>query len=332
MRRFTGNVERILDDAWSLQKPVFGVIDQLEVCGWANKCGGNKLYILKCSVCCKDPELFGEGYFELPKADLLKGVAPCGCGKAPKWEKDQWVIRAARASQEHGFKFLGLSGEWKGKYTKVLQHCASHGEWDSGILDTLVSSGHGCPKCRYVTIGTKKQKPDKEMIDSFLASGAFHLDTKFWRSDRKTKQGAAVYWNVSCPTCKESFESFCGDLQAGKIPCGCSVHSQRQAYMNLIIDCGTVLALKFGIARNSNIRVTQQNSKSIYTIINHSIYDFQDVSSCKAAERECKQTLDCGVINKQEMQDGWTETTSLVNIIKIIEIYENHGGVRSVIK
>lgn len=47
------------------------------------------------------------------------------------------------------------------------------------------------------------------------------------------------------------------------------------------------------------------------------------------AERECLQELECGVVLKRDMPDGYTETTWYYNLEKIIQIYERNGGKES---
>ena len=118
-------------------------------------------------------------------------------------------------------------------------------------------------------------------------------------------------------------------LQDGCRPCACSGHRPQECYVNLLIDNNNMaLAIKFGLTVNSESRVKRQDSKSIYAVKQHSIHSFPDVASCKKAERECKQTLECGVLTKEEMPDGFTETTWAFNLDKIISIYEKHGGKR----
>jgi hypothetical protein len=105
------------------------------------------------------------------------------------------------------------------------------------------------------------------------------------------------------------------------------VQRQQQAYVNLVMDDINVVAIKFGIARNSVKRAKQQNTKSLYKIIQHSFHEFPDTASTKKAERECKQVLECGVLSKYDMPYGHTETTWAYNLEKIIVIYERNGGI-----
>jgi hypothetical protein len=313
---------------WSLTAPAFGKDNQLTVVGWSGRTKANaRLYILSCNKCSQDSELFTEGYFKSAKSNLKAGQLPCGCATVVPWSREQYFIRCARVAKEAGYTFLGFVGEWDYKKTKIKMLCEKHGEWSTGSIDTLLNGGRLCPGCGADATVMASTKPDDVMIDSFFASGAFHPDTKFWRSERLNSQGCKVYWFMSCPECGEDAESFSGSLQDGKIPCGCSKHHQRECYINLVSDGTVPVAIKFGVANNSKRRLKQQNSKSVYTILQYSVYVFPDIDSCKKAERECKKELECGVVLKRDMKDGYTETTYVHNLDKIIQIYKKHGGV-----
>ena len=317
-------------DTWSLTKPKFGKQQQLQVIGFTSHQTGSKNYILRCETCSNDPELYGEGYFKSKKGNLtISGTIPCGCAFSPRRSKEQYVILCSRKASELGYTFLGFVGEWKGSLTKIKMSCDLHGEWGSGIINNLINSNNGCASCQMEALVSSRVKPDEVMTTSFFSSGGFHSETKFWRSERKTSQGSKSYWHMSCPECGEQGESKSGSLQLGQRPCACSKQNQKEAYINWVIDPSIIntVAIKFGIARNSKHRVHLQNSKSIYDIQQHLIYKFPNVASCKKAERECKKELECGVVLKRDMPDGYTETTYVYNLDKIKEIYKKHGGV-----
>lgn len=330
------NLEDVIDpeyglqqDEWSLSKPVFGDEGQLEVVGWSGRCGSHKFYVLKCNKCSKDSDLFGQGYFKSKKSNIIRYL-PCGCGKKTRWTKDQYLILCSRTSVRLGYKFLGFKGQWLGHATKVRLVCDDHGEWSTGIIDTLVNRCVGCPYCkieRDEQSGVFVKTPDEEMIDSFFTFGYFHPDTKFWRSTRENSRGARPYWWVHCPECDRQVEVSYTSLKRGSISCNCTTHRQKEAYINTVEDDANLICIKFGIAKNSKQRAARQNLKSAYEVKQYACYKFPDVASCKAAERECKQTLECGVVLKRDMPDGWTETTWLYNLEKIKAIYEKHGGV-----
>lgn len=323
MRIYSGCMSEIEQDQWSKTSPVFGDQSQLSVIGFVKDgVTQKKKYAVHCESCSKDPELFSRPIFLSTKTELESGSIPCGCSKKPKWSKDQFFVLCSRKAKSLGFDFIGFMGEWKNQRTNLHMHCAVHGDWFTGTITNLLNHGKTCYKCN----STGNLKPDEEMIASFFASGAFHPDTKFWRSDRKTKQGVKVYWKVSCPICLSVSESFVANLQKGHLPCHC-VNDQRQAYINLLKDAGTEIAVKFGVAVNSSRRLYQQQSTCNYTIQQESVWLFDDKFSCLSAERECRESLECGIVLKRDMPDGYTETTWLYNLDKIKQIYEKHGGV-----
>ncbi len=322
-------------DEWSLTAPTFGKERQLTVVGWSgNRVNrSDKFYIIKCSVCSQDFNLFGQGYFRSMKSSLNSGRIPCGCSTSPKWSEEQYRVLCSRKAKEIGYTFIAFVGDWLAKYTKIKMLCEKHGEWESGAIGNLLNQGYGCPMCGFdvsITAACRSNlKTDEVMIQSFFKSGCFHSDTKFWKSDRETKRGNKSYWYMLCPECGEVGESQSGNLQRGNRPCACGMHRQREAYINDIIDCTeSVIAIKFGITINSNQRVRQQNSKSLYKIEQHSVYYFPSVESCKKAERDCKRELECGILTKLEVSDGWSETTYTYNLEKIIEIYQRNGGIK----
>lgn len=105
-------------------------------------------------------------------------------------------------------------------------------------------------------------------------------------------------------------------------------HSQQYAYIHNILDGDLSVALKYGIEKQKGKRVMQQNKKSLFKIESLHTYFFTSVFECKEAEKECKKLFGKGVLTKQEMPDGYTETTTPNNIDKIIAIYEKWGGVK----
>jgi len=286
------------------------------------------MYVLECSICKEDEELFYDGHFYSLKSSLLDGSIPCGCAISVRWTREQYSTLCSRKAAELGYDFLGFTGEWQGAKTKLKLFCEKHGQWDSGCISHLLNN-RKCPSCKLTRISKAISKPDEVMISSFLATGVFHPETEFWRSDKINNRGWRLYWFVLCPICGETNECQSSNLTQGKLSCGCSRHSQKQAYLNSILDeNGTNVAIKFGISKDSIRRMKQQNSKTVYTITNHSIHVFPTVKSCKKAELECKQELECGILLRRDMPDGWSETTWVYNLDKIIEIYERNGGIR----
>lgn len=311
-------------DDWSLSAPRFGEQLQLEVMGWSGRDNSEvKFYVLKCSICSQDPELFGEGYFKVTKSNVVNlKQSPCGCSGKYLWTKEQYHIRCSRKANELGHTFLGFDGEWKKISTKIKMLCEKHGEWSSTV-NNFLNIGSDCRRCRIEA----RPSPDADIISSFFVSGMFHPDTKFWRSDRLNRAGGKPYWLMLCPECQEIGEAEAGNFRRGSRPCGCSNNRQTESYINLVKDGETVLAIKFGVTNNVNLRLHSQKSSCIFDIENHSVYKFPDYNSCRQAERHCKLELECRVLSREEMPDGYTETTWAYNLDRVMEIYERNGGV-----
>lgn len=336
------NLEEVLDpeyglqqDEWSLTKPTFGDEGQLQVIGWSGRnktVNGAKYYVLKCMGCLADEDLFGESYFKSTKRHLTEGKLPCGCGRSPRWSISQYSVLCRRKAEELGYIFSGFNGGWSSGQTKIKMICTLHGHWESATIHSLMM-GRGCPVCaigiRVKHAVNRNTIEDNLVIKSLYDTGHFHPKTEFWRSNREDIRGNKTsYWFMHCPECGETGEATKRSLLLGCKSCGCSIHNQKEAYINLIKDFqNQVIALKFGIARNSSQRAKQQNAKSVYELHQYQVYKFPDVASCKKAERECKKELECGVVLKRDMPDGYSETTWVYNLDKIREIYERNGGI-----
>lgn len=321
---YTGS--QILPSAYDGQ--IFGDNDQLEIIGWSGESQNyHKFYIVECSICKQDSELYGRGLFTGTYSNIRSGSMPCGCSNKKAWTEQQQLVRVKRACEEKGYAFLGFVNGYLADRTKLRLECQEHGVWETCTISKLMQ-GHGCMPCALTRNGLKKRIDDSVVIKSFMDSGSFHPDTIFTRSERKTNQGTSNYWFVECPECKTIGEGWVGNLQNGSRPCDCSKSRQTEAYINLVKDDNNVVALKFGVSRNSLNRVYFINYKSVYHVENYAVYKFDTTYSTKRAEIECKYSFDCGIISKQEMPDGYSETTSPLNLEKIVEIYEKHGGIR----
>lgn len=308
---------------------LFGSHLQLEVLGQINK-KGRAIYVVKCNTCCLDSELFGDALYYQGKSQIDRGHHPCGCAYNPKWTEEQYKIIAKRTAEKVGYKFLGFSSEFSGHKTKLHLVCDLHGGWTTTDINHL-RNGRGCPGCKaQVTseFNIKKRYSDEEMVASFMETGAFHPETKFWRDTTPNKKGHYVLWRIYCPDCCSiGLPAAPKEIRKGVRTCNCSRQKQTKAYINLVKDGAVVIALKFGIAIEPLDRLLRQRSKSVYEIEPYCTYIFPSHEDCRFAENYCKRTLECGVVPKEYMLDGHSETTLPHNLEKIEEAYRNHGGI-----
>lgn len=310
----------------------FGKVGQITVLGWVDKKFDSfgkhkKIYLCLCSECSQDPELFGDGVFISSKSNLVKGQIPCGCSKKPTWSKEQLEIRLQRKVDLTNYKFIGLVDSYRKATTKVLLECTIHGVWDSTQANAVMIGNFSCPSCtniKRIEILAKHNKyEDQKFIDSFYNSGVFSTETIFTRSSKLDKKGREIYWEYTCQTCKVLCCSTASHIKKGRKSCECTKFNPKQAYIKIILDNNTPLALKYGVANLASNRLYRN---CVWDVKHHSTWIFNNRSDCLKAERYCKDNLVSKVIPKNEMPDGYTETTSINNIEKIIDIYKSFGG------
>lgn len=165
----------------------------LTVLGWTHMINSRRYYAVKCSICCKDGELFGDGIFSTTKEALVsKGYLPCGCGRAYRYSKEQYETLIKRKASELNCEFLGWLDGFRGGQSKCIMSC-SEGKWTPRAA-FFVNKGH------IAFNRGLKRKDDHLMIKSFLDSGAFDENTKFTRERKFGKW----YWRVDCPICQST--------------------------------------------------------------------------------------------------------------------------------
>lgn len=299
---------------------VWGENNQITVLGKFTK-DGVIYHAVKCVECQKDPEIFGDGVFISRNYNFRKQTA-CGCSSCYRYSKDQYVIRLKREAKSRNLVFIEIEDFNKANKSLATIECPEHGVFKSSITNFL--QGKGCARCR-----KNRLKEDHEMVSGFISSGCFDSETSFSRSDRLTKQGRALYWDVICGACKDAYTSHCTALKSGQRGCSCvSASSKIYSYIHLLKDGNIDLALKFGISSNSSLRIYRQESKTIYSLSSLGIWKYPNYGMCKQAERYLLNTLICSVVPKEEMKDGYTETTYISNLENIIKVYESFGGIK----
>ena len=106
----------------------------------------------------------------------------------------------------------------------------------------------------------------------------------------------------------------------------CAGHSQQQLYVNVVKDNGIIVALKFGISKDSDRRLNGQNSRNLFFMERICLYDFSTVKQCRAAERAIKKKLKTGILTARELKDGYTETVSVSDLENLQKIITQYGG------
>lgn len=297
------------------------------------------MFLAECGICYKDKELFPE-----PKKvalSTLKSGIGLGClcdNSTPMLTPTQWTLVYEREAKRRNHKIEWI-GKWVGSNKTHLSfncNCGNKITTKAGIYLNNKHSGK-CSECLSVMykeifdinpmrrvnqlLSTTYSYEKWEAI--FRETGQFNDDDIFTFKERVDNK---TVWSVTCSQCGDTNTAKAESLRLGTQPCNCNSRGQRQAYINTVSDGETILAVKFGISKNHRRRVKRQDSLSVYTISPLFIYNFKKVEDCKTAERECLSELECAIIPKTDMPDGYTETTYCYNIEKIQAIYKKHGG------
>lgn len=232
--------------------------------------------------------------------------------------------RAEQAAVVNGYEFVGWDGDFINNKTNCIFFCERHGSWVYKKLACLTKEQKiYCPGCWQ----EYNRKSDVEMTNIFLQNKTFHRDTKFKRSDRKTKEGKQLYWQVSCPECGEVNEALVGGLRRGCLPCRCGRHKQIYGYIYSVSISDTVSCLKYGVTNDPKRRLDEHVRNNLSAVLCVGIWKFQTKSDCYGAERDCRKYLTHYQDKANILAYGQTEIVGLDELAKIVAIYESWGGI-----
>lgn len=189
------------------------------------------------------------------------------------------------------------------------------------------------------TFSTKSYRLRVRQLPCRCSTGTYTPDQLIFRAEACCRAlGYKFMGWIKKPRAAGSFNYRCPvhGIQTGKLDTlergsGCPLcagHSQKQGYINTVYDNLTSVAIKFGISKDSRKRVSTQNKRNLFQMEPAVVFNFPSVKACKDAEKACKDSLVCGILSSRELKDGHTETTSLQNIERVMEIYKRFGGAR----
>ena len=145
------------------------------------------------------------------------------------------------------------------------------------------------------------------------------------RRVRKHKEGSDTAKSRIISVCKKHgrWTTTIDSLRAGSGCPACSGQEQKVFYINSVE--GTDI-IKFGIAINHETRLIQQNKRNILKMIPLKRFNFTDYDSCRKCESYIKKKYK-GVASKHDLKDGWTETAKIKDMIDIMRMVKDKGGV-----
>lgn len=228
-------------------------------------------------------------------------------------------------------KFTGWVGAFKGTKTVSLIYCTKHEIYTEALTSNFIDGRKAviCPRCISENISEVNGLSEDEAIArAEMLAGSNTTVFKGFVGDYESVSTSKI--KVMCTTHGLTSTRNFNGLSRAAHPCPiCAIggSSQVYAYINTVVQYDTPLAVKFGITGKHINRLRQQNWSNSLLMEPLSLFKFPSREDCLAAELECKRELLCGVVSKQEMPDGYTETTYIYNVDRIIQIYKKHKGV-----
>lgn len=195
--------------------------------------------------------------------------------------------------------------------------CKVHGVFNQKAAKHL--TGRGCQSCANNKILSRDERIQQAVA---VHGNAYSYDLLPESFSNKSKV------DISCLSHGVFSMNFADHIfQQSGCPL-CKGRIQKQAYINKISDGDHPVAIKFGIAKNYELRLIKQNRESKFELLNIGVWEFSSSSNCKKAEQMVKSLLSTGIVSKQDVPDGYTETVAVDDTSSVIEIYESFGGVR----
>lgn len=277
---------------------------------------------------CEDEHIFQTTYTKLVK----RGTGCHHCCKTTRISTDEAIKNVLQICEETNFKLV-KEFEYTNNMTKIQIQCIEDGYiWDTNYAN-FTRGKQCCPRC--VGLETLTQEEAEANVLSTAYERGYFLYQPYLHNGVSTKihiecSKDGTQWSPTyetfvrrkngCPTC------------AGK--------EQTFAYINTIQkkhnNTSELIGFKYGVETVLGSRTKRQNSCSIYEISRLTTFVFEHTNNCKAAENECSTIFKNknmklfgthGIIPKDEMSDGFTETTLPEDLNLIREIYIKHGGV-----
>lgn len=239
-------------------------------------------------------------------SNLKKGRGCSFCSKKGKEQAERNFISSATS---RGFVIVG---NYRTAHTPVLLRCPDG--HSASITPTRFSIGGGCSECSGLNPKWSERKLKKTLGDI-----GYSLVGKYINNSSKV--------DIECSK-GHTFSMTPHNIKAGQMCSVCRGNNQMFAYIHHILD-GSPIAVKFGIATNAVGRLKTQrvNNKSV-SIECIGVWSFKSTLACRNAETFIKRIINRGVVSRELMPDGWTETASVSDIHLIIKAYEQFGGVK----
>lgn len=262
-------------------------------------------------------------WFEIAPDTHSRGTSAGGCpecahqikGKYHKLSLEDFITRSAAV--HNGFYDYSFVEPFKNAHTKVTISCPLHGHFSQTVSNHL-HNAFGCSECAATSRGLASRLPQDDVIQRFIE---FHGD----RFDYSKVKYESFYVPVDI-YCKEHdhwFQQKPSD-HFRSIGCRHCIHKGydiRKKGFLYINKVGDTEFIKIGITNVCPVeRAKVINRKSIHDVSNLFYFEHEDGGFILDVENQIKNTFQCGLVPRDEMKSGYTETTHYENLPEIIDI------------
>jgi hypothetical protein len=251
---------------------------------------------------------------------LSKGNCPeCNRETQGQYHKLSLEDFIKRSLEKHNnFYDYSNTQSFKNMHEKVEVTCPDHGSFWQTPTNHL-HNGFGCEKCAWVKIANERRLTQEEVISRFTS---YHGD-KFNYTE-VVYDGVYSPVKIWCNTHNEWFYQKPVDhfSAVGCKKCvdkGFSVNKPAYFYINKV---GNNVALKVGITNVCPIERAKvlDRKSSEYDIVNMFYFYHASGKFISDLESEILDRFDTGVVSKDKMSSGYTETIHIDKLPEIIDI------------
>lgn len=274
----------------------------------------------KVAIVCK---LHGE-FLQTPNKHLLGSGCPLCAKDSCRGNIESFISRAVKM---HGDKYDYRNAIYLNTKTKVKIICNKHSHEFEQLPHLHLSGNGGCPLC----LKEFKRKQVLSNIEEFIMKAKkVHPDNEYDYSNTIYVQ-AKYKVEIYCKVCSEYFVQSATSHLNGS---GCPNHAKagfnniKPGSLYLVVwNKDNLSFLKYGITNlDVNGRVSYQRRYTKY--VPRILYEFKssDGRFIRELESEIKKLVGTKFVTKNTMPDGYTETTQVKNLPKILDYIKTNYG------
>ena len=223
-----------------------------------------------------------------------------------------------RSSDVHKGKYDYRLVDYRGvsEYVKIV--CKEHGLFIQHAGRHL--DGRGCQKCGKIKASLNNRTP----LDDFK-SACVDQHNNFYDYSLVEYETLRDKVKIICPI-HGVFLQKASDHIYGKICKKCTngggynPDTSGHFYILKVNDC----CIKFGITKNIEVRLKTIRDYSVHDVTLMYSFKFEDGRIPPTIESDVKKLISCGILPKEEMYSGFTETTDIANLRIILNVVDKY--------